>query len=369
MSISNELLYLVALSFVPGIGPSKAKNLLAYFGSAEAIFKEKKKSLLKVPDIGPISASAISSSDYLSLADEELRFCYKQNLRVLPIYSDVYPSNLKQCSDGPIVLFFRGELELNHKPIVALVGTRNATSYGKKCVDSLIEGLLEVDPIVVSGLAYGIDIYSHRLCLDRGLSTVACLAHGLDRIYPPTHVDTAKKMCENNGGLLTEFPTGTRPDRELFPSRNRIIAGMSDCTVVVETDKKGGSIITAHLASDYGREVFAFPGRIDDRHSLGCNELIKKNIAALIESPLDLLQFMQWSKKSGETKQSSLFEQLSDLENALYRHLRSQHRMSLDSISQWTRLNLSATNALLLEMEFKGAVRSLPGKLYETCGV
>ncbi len=369
MSDTNELLHLVALSFVPGIGPAKAKNLLAFFGSAEAIFNEKKKALLRVPEIGPVSATAISSGDYLSLADEELRFSYQKGLKVLPIYSEAYPSRLRQCSDGPIVLFYRGETDLNIRPAVAMVGTRSATSYGKKCVDLLIDGLAPLDPLIVSGLAYGIDIYSHKKSLENKLSTIACLAHGLDRVYPPTHAEIARRMCEEGGGLLTEFPQGTRPDRELFPSRNRIIAGMTDCTVVVETDRKGGSIITAHLASDYGREVCAFPGRIDDRHSWGCNELIKKNVAALIESADDLIQLMQWTPRSRDKKQPSLFEHLDETELKLYRHLRSQHRLSLDAISHWLGLNLSLSNALLLEMEFKGAVRSLPGKLYEACGI
>lgn len=359
----------MALTLIPGIGPSKAKNLIAYCGSAAAIFREKKSTLLKIPDIGPHTVHAIKNHDFSDQAKKEFDFAQRFGIDVLLYTSSLYPQRLKNCDDSPVYLFKKGSVDLNPKHSISVVGTRAATSYGKQMVQELLEGLQELEPLVVSGLAYGIDIAAHRNALKLSLPTVACLAHGLDRIYPPLHTSVAKEMLYR-GGLLTEFPSGTNPDRELFPARNRIIAGLGDCTIVVETDMSGGSIITAHIASSYGREVFAYPGRTLDKHSSGCNNLIRKNIAAIITSPSDLMEYMNWGENQNLSikqrgAQQELFISLSSEELKLAQMLEMRGRLSIDVLCFESGHNLSFTNQLLLEMEFKGAVRSLPGKMYE----
>jgi DNA processing protein len=366
---NEEAIFTMALTLIPGIGPSKAKNLIAYCGGAQAIFREKKSALLKIPDIGPHTVQAIKSNDFSDQAKKEFDFAQRFGIDVLLYTSTLYPQRLKSCDDSPVYLFKKGSVDLNPKHSISVVGTRAATSYGKQMVQELLEGLQELEPLVVSGLAYGVDIAAHRNALKLSLPTVACLAHGLDRIYPPLHTSVAKEML-NNGGLLTEFPSGTNPDRELFPARNRIIAGLGDCTIVVETDMSGGSIITAHIANSYGREVFAYPGRTLDKHSSGCNNLIRKNIAAIITSPADLMEYMNWGENQNLSKkqrgvQQQLFITLSAEELKLAHMLEKRGRLSIDVLCFESGHNLSFTNQLLLEMEFKGAVRSLPGKMYE----
>jgi len=366
---NEEAIFTMALTLIPGIGPSKAKNLIAYCGGAQAIFREKKTALLKIPDIGPHTVQAIKSNDFSDQAKKEFDFAQRFGIDVLLYTSSLYPQRLKGCDDSPVYLFKKGCVDLNPKYSISVVGTRAATSYGKQMVQELLEGLQELDPLVVSGLAYGIDIAAHRNALKLSLPTVACLAHGLDRIYPPLHTSVAKEML-TRGGLITEFPSGTNPDRELFPARNRIIAGLGDCTIVVETDMSGGSIITAHIANSYGREVFAYPGRTLDKHSSGCNNLIRKNIAAIITSPADLMEYMNWGENQNLAKkqrgvQQQLFIALSGQELRLAQMLESRGRLSIDVLCFESGHNLSFTNQLLLEMEFKGAVRSLPGKMYE----
>lgn len=365
----DEAICMMALTLIPGIGPSKAKNLIAFCGSARAIFHEKKSALMKIPDIGPFTVQAVKSHDFSDQARKEFEFAQRFGIDVLLYTSSLYPQRLKSCDDSPVYLFKKGQVDLNPTYSISVVGTRAATSYGKQMVQELLEGLHEIKPLVVSGLAYGIDIAAHRNALKLSLPTVACLAHGLDRIYPPLHTSVAKDML-TNGGLLTEFPSGTNPDRELFPARNRIIAGLGDCTIVVETDMSGGSIITAHIANSYGREVFAFPGRSIDKHSSGCNNLIRKNIAAIITSPDDLLEYMNWGEKQDDQKkkrghQPELFISLSAEEEKIGKIMQERGRISIDVLCLESGHNLSFTNQLLLEMEFKGAVRSLPGKMYE----
>lgn len=361
----TEILHTLALTYVEGVGPSKAKNLIAFCGSAEAIFKEKRAALLKIPDIGPVTASSLRSDFSLDRAKSELEFARRYDVKIILYHSSEYPERLKQCDDSPILLFSKGNFDLNPKFALSVVGTRSATSYGKQMCQELLNGLTHLNPLVVSGLAYGIDICAHRAALQLKMPTVACLAHGLDRIYPPLHTTAAKEMLYN-GGLLTEFPSGTNPDRELFPTRNRIIAGLSDCTVVVETDKSGGSIITANIANSYGREVFAFPGRASDQHSSGCNNLIRRNLAAILNGPEDLIEYMNWSLETKNSdSQLALFSDLSGDELALVELLRARGRLPMDRISNELNMGLSATSSLLLELEFKGVVRSLPGKIFE----
>ena len=364
--LDSETHAALALTFIPGIGPNKAKNLIAFCGSAESIFREKKSALLKIPDIGPHTAKALQSTEvYFQRADREMEFIKRFNIGVHFYYQDHYPQRLKQCDDSPVILFSKGSADLNAPRCISVVGTRSATSYGKQLVLELLKSLQPFQPLVVSGLAYGVDIHAHRACLQLGLPTVACLAHGLDRIYPPTHHETAKEMLEF-GGLLTEFPSMTNPDRELFPSRNRIIAGLSECTIVVETDSKGGSIITANLANSYGRDVFAYPGRVFDGHSKGCNDLIRSNTAAILTDPEEIIDCLSWSPEKRKTPaQMVWFSEFSTEEQIIVGLLREKRRLPLDKISHLSSLPLPRVSTLLLELEFKGVVKSLPGMMYD----
>lgn len=364
--LDSETHAALALTFIPGIGPNKAKNLIAFCGSAESIFREKKSALLKIPDIGPHTAKALQhTAPYFQRADQEMEFIKRFNIGVHFYYEEHYPQRLRQCDDSPVILFSKGNANLNAERCVSVVGTRSATTYGKQLVLELLKSLLPFQPLVVSGLAYGVDIHAHRACLQLGLPTVACLAHGLDRIYPPTHHETAKEMLEF-GGLLTEFPSMTNPDRELFPSRNRIIAGISECTIVVETDSKGGSIITANLANSYGRDVFAYPGRVFDRHSKGCNDLIRSNTAAILTDPEEIVDCLGWSPEKRKTPtQMVLFSEFSTEEQLVVGVLREKRRLPMDKISHLTALPLPRVSTLLLELEFRGVVKSLPGMMYD----
>ncbi|MEZ4798990.1 MAG: DNA-processing protein DprA [Flavobacteriales bacterium] len=362
----DEAQHTLALTLVPGIGPFKAKNLIAYCGSARAVFQTKAAKLISIPDIGPAAVKALKSAPQtLRQAEVEINFAKKFDIDILLHHVEGYPYRLKQCNDSPVILYWKGKGPIESERVISIVGTRSATSYGKQFISELLEFVKPYNPIVVSGLAYGVDICAHRVSLEKGLPTIACLAHGLDRVYPPMHTSVARSMIEA-GGLLTEFPSGTNPDRELFPARNRIIAGLSDCTIVVETDSKGGSIITAYLAHSYSREVFAVPGRINDRHSSGCNMLIRKNVAALLTSGADLVDYLGWDEKSvKKTKQLVLFQDLSEDRKLVVQLLLQNRRLPVDRISREINTNLSAVNELLLNMEFDGIIKSLPGKLYE----
>lgn len=361
----NDLLYQIALTLIPGIGPVKSRILISHCGSAENIFSEKKQHLMKIPEIGLHSAGLFQNKEAFQRAETELKFIEKNDVQTFFITEKKYPERLKQCDDSPILLYGRGRIDLNKKIVVSIVGTRNATTYGKSVCQQLITGIAHLNPLVISGLAYGIDICAHRNALSSKLSTVACVAHGLEKIYPPMHTSVAIDML-NHGGLLTEFPSYTRMTPELFPTRNRVIAGLSDCTVVVETDTKGGSIITAHLANSYARDVFAIPGRTGDRHSSGCNQLIRKNIAAILNSPEELIEYMGWNDQDKpKSKQLPLFTELTADENAVVSILHQEGKTDIDILSHTSGLQFTKLSNLLLELEFKGVVKSLPGKLYE----
>lgn len=361
----SSLLYQIALTLLPGIGPVKAKTLVAYCGNAENIFREKRSNLVRIPELGKTALAVLQSSSALKQAESELKFISDHH--VIPIFftDEKYPDRLKLCEDSPVLIYTKGKMSLCQDRILSVVGTRSATSYGKGFCQELMEGIAHLKPLVVSGLAYGIDICAHRNAIAKGLQTVACVAHGLDKIYPALHTTVALEMM-NNGGLVSEFVSNTRMTPDLFPMRNRIIAGMADCTIVVETDMKGGSIITAHLASSYGREVFALPGRHHDKHSLGCNSLIKKNIAAIITSPQDLIDYMNWDvPNKAVNRQLPLFTDLTEGESAVIKLLTTNGKTTIDHLSQSTGFVFSKLSTLLLELEFKGIVKPLPGKLFE----
>jgi DNA processing protein len=359
----NERVFQIALAMANGVGPVKARALLARFGTAENIFRAGKE-ITRVHDIGPATTDALRDKALLRRAEEELLFSENNSVSLIFISDPQYPERLRQCADAPVLLYSRGLANLNAPKVISIVGTRAATAYGKHFCEQLIAAVAAHSPVVVSGLAYGIDICAHRACIKHGVSTVGCLAHGHDRIYPSLHASVANQMMQS-GALITEFPSGTRPDRELFPMRNRIIAGVSDCTVVIETDDRGGSMITAHLAHGYGREVFALPGRYDDAHSTGCNLLIRKNIAAILATPRDLAEYLGWDNVHARTAiQPSLFDALTAEEEVFMKALSAEEPAHLDDIVSRSQYPAGRVAELLLDLEFRGVLRSLPGKRY-----
>jgi DNA processing protein len=358
----ESLLYQIALTLANGIGPVRARALITAFGTAEAVFQAKTADHIRVSDIGPHAAAILRNDKLLQKAEAELRFVYDHSIQPIFFTDHAYPERLRQCPDSPILLFTQGKMDLNASRIISVVGTRTATSYGKQFCEKLMHALRPHSPLVISGLAYGIDICAHRAAMSAGLPTAACLAHGLDRIYPSLHSSVAREMTAN-GGLITEFPSGTKPDRELFPMRNRIIAGIADCTVVIETDQSGGSMITAYLANGYGREVFALPGRYNDPHSAGCNLLIKRNVAAALTSPEDLADYLNWTSPPA-AKQLSLFSNLSENERPVVNLIREKLKIGVDQIALHTGRPVESISSLLLDLEFRGVIQSLPGKIY-----
>ncbi len=359
------LLHQLALTFVPGIGDVLAKNLISYCGSAEEIFKTSKHKLLQIPGIGPKMATAITNPICFIQAENEIKFIEKNKIQAVFYTDSAYPKRLKNCIDAPIMLFYQGNADLNKQRIISIVGTRNATIYGRQLCEELIAHLKNYDVTVVSGLAYGIDICAHKACVKHQLSTIGILGHGLDRLYPAQHRSVAEKMFEK-GGLLTEFPSQTNPDRENFPKRNRIIAGMTDATIVVEASIKGGALITAEIANSYNRDVFTFPGRIGDEFSEGCNFLVRFNKAGLLTSYADLVEQLGWlDQKLPIKKQQLLFPlDLTADEKQIFEMLKLSGQLGIDDLSIKTNLPVSILAMNLLNLEMQGLVRSLPGKSY-----
>ena len=364
--MNEDLKFKIAITLIPGVGPVLARNLISYCGGIEAVFREKESRLVKIPEIGPITAHAIAHHDVFERAEAECLFIEQNEIAAYFYLDNDYPQRLKNCSDAPLLLYFKGKADLNKERIVAIVGTRNATDYGKTVTENLVQELSQHDVLIISGLAYGIDIYAHKACVLNNICNIGVLAHGLDRIYPGNHKGTTKKMV-TNGGLLTEFPSQTNPDRENFPSRNRIVAGMSDAIIVVESAEKGGSLITADIANSYNRDVFAVPGNINQQYSRGCNELIRDNKAALINSANDLLKMMSWdtSEKNTTKKQRELFIEFTGEEKLLVDVLSDNPSIDIDTIATTTKIPLGKASALLLRLELNGIVKSLPGKQYQ----
>lgn len=363
--MNEDLKYKIALTLIPDIGHVLAKRLLSYCGSAEAVFKEKRPSLEKIPGIGSFSAKAVLGHDVFERAEEEIKFIEKSDIQPIFYLDPNYPKRLTHCEDSPILLYFKGKANLNSEKTISIVGTREATDYGKELCEKLVADLAAHNIMVVSGLAYGIDICAHKAAIDNNLSTICVLAHGLDKIYPGVHASTAQKMLEN-GGWLTDFPSKTIPDRENFPSRNRIVAGISDATIVIESKVGGGSLITADIANSYSRDVFAFPGKIGDECSVGCNNLIKQNKAALIQSAADVIYIMGWeqTKNVKAPQQKQLFVELKPEEEIVVNVLKEKDSINIDDLCLVCKLPMSKVSSLLLTLEFSGIVRSLPGKMY-----
>lgn len=361
----DDLIYKIALTLIPGVGSVNGKSLVAYCGGVKAVFMEKKRALLKIPGIGEQTVSAISNHNVFARAEEEMIFIEKNEISPLFYLDKEYPYRLKQCHDSPILLYYKGNVDLNAAKVVAIVGTRKATEYGRDMCRKLVEGLVDHNVMIISGLAYGIDTWAHRAAMESKLETVGVLGHGLDRIYPYANRALAEKMCEN-GGLLCEYLSNTIPDRENFPMRNRIIAGMSDAVVVVEAGETGGALITADIANSYNRDVFAVPGRVGDTHSAGCNKLIKINKAALIQSARDISYLLGWdeAKKEKKTVQTQLFFNLTPEEELVVAALREKGDLEIDALLLETDLLPAKAAAILLNMEFAGIIRCLPGKVY-----
>lgn len=366
MFMNNNLLYKVALSMVPGIGDSLARNLVAYVGSVEGVFKEPASRLKKIPGIGDVYADRIKNNEILATATAEIEFSQKHGIDIYFYLDENYPARFKHCPDAPVVFYRKGNADLDSPRAISIVGTRNATEYGRQVTDDFIRNLAAKHPqlLIVSGLAYGIDIQAHKSALKYNLPTVGVLGHGLDKLYPSAHLKTARLMVEN-GALVSDFPSKSKIDPANFIKRNRMIAGLADATIVVESGEKGGALITADIAMSYHRDVFAFPGRTTDQFSKGCNRLIKTNAAALIENAADFEYLMGWEPTSRKTpRQSQLFVELTDEEKVVVEVLRKEEKMFIDTICHEAKIAMNRTSALLLNLEFKGVVDALPGKMY-----
>lgn len=362
MSVQHQ----IALTFVKNIGHALGKVLVSYLGSAEAVFTAPKHKLLAVPGIAEKTVNSFNFNEALQKAAEELKFVEKNGIDIIFYTDSRYPKRLKNCYDSPILLYSKGTADLNARKIISVVGTRNATDYGRQLCEQLIEELQQYDVLIISGLAHGIDVIAHRECLKHNVTTVGVLGHGLDRIYPSQNKATADKMLLN-GGLLTEYPSNTIPGRENFPERNRIVAGMADATIVIEASIKGGALITAEIANSYNRDVFAFPGRVGDSYSEGCNFLIRNNKAALLTCVADLAYSMGWEKTDDvkPVEQFMLPLDLSADERAIF-DIIHQHNapLAIDDLTIKTNMPMSQLAMNLLNMEMQGFIRSLPGKMY-----
>lgn len=363
----EELFHLLALQQVDGIGDISAKKLISQCGNATNVFKENKQSLLKISGVGRPTIEKLNDTEIFKRTEIELGFIEKNAIDIVTFYDAGYPQRLKHCYDAPLVLFSKGNINLSQQKVLSIVGTRQMTGYGKKVLEDLFESLQPFNPIIVSGLAYGVDIYAHQLAIKHNFQTLAVLAHGLDRVYPAVHKKEALKMQEN-GGLLTEFWSETRPDRENFVKRNRIVAGLSQATILIESAVKGGSLITADIANSYNRDVFAVPGRISDEFSIGCNNLIKTNRASVLTSSKDLIYILNWEKET-ELKQKAiqkqLFVELNDHEKTIYNYLLKEGKQQLDVIALHCNFPIHKTASVLLNLELKSLTRPLPGKIFE----
>ena len=358
----------IALGLIPRIGDINARKLVSHFGSVEAVFQESYRNLIKIPGIGTGMASCIADRSYLDIAERESEYLTRNKIRTYFYLDNDYPFRLRQCDDSPVVFFFMGNCDLDSARILSVVGTRNATHRGKEICDKILGDLSEGNPglIIVSGLAYGIDVAAHKAALSNNLQTIGVLGHGFKTIYPSVHTSIAKSMI-TKGGLLTDFLSDALPERNNFLKRNRIIAGLSDATLVVESGIKGGALITADIANSYNRDVLAVPGRPDDQWSAGCNSLIRNNKAALVECSDDIEYFLNWkSEKSRAPVQRTLFSELDENEKMIYEHLVKNGEMNIDTICRSAEIPVYKLSSLLLQMEFKALVKCYPGNLYRT---
>lgn len=363
--MDNNRLSLLALHFIDGIGDYLIKQVISYTGSAEQVFKTPKGKLMQIPGIGEVTAKAILNGKPFEQAERELLKAEKESVEVVFYMDSKYPARLKNIPDAPSILYLKGNLDFENPKSVAIVGTRQATSYGKEQVEEIIKGLAAHNALIVSGLAYGIDIHAHKQSVKHELPTIGIMGSGMDVIYPSAHKETAKKMFER-GGLVTENHFGTKPDAHNFPQRNRIIAGLCDALIVVEAAEKGGALITAEIANSYNKDVFAFPGSVGDTYSAGCNNLIKSNRAHLLTSVKDLEYIMNWDAAKPQMKKAavSLAEYDENEQTVLKIMIDKKANVLIDELSWKANLPVSQLAGVLLGLEFKGVVKSMPGKQY-----
>jgi len=361
----EELLHLLALQKVDGVGDVIAKKLLNFFENSTAIFKAKSSQLASIDGVGSVLLKNLKSKTIFESAEKELKYIRENQINTLYFKDANYPEKLKHCLDGPVLMFASGNIDFNNKKIISIVGTRQITSYGTEFCKKLVEDLAPLDPIIVSGFAYGVDIVAHQAAMEHNLQTIGVVAHGLNQIYPKQHSKYVAKM-EKNGGFLTEFWSNSNPEKENFVKRNRIVAGISEATIVIESASKGGSLITATMASDYNRDVFAVPGRITDKFSQGCNNLIKTQRANLINSAADLVYILNWDVETkSKSVQKQLFVNLDTDEQKIYDFLLKNGKEILDIIAIECEFPIYKISGVLLNMELKGVIRPLPGKLFE----
>lgn len=359
MKYSNRL-YQIALTQLFGFGPKKTKQLLHAVTSITEIFETSLTELSVLTGFSVEILTKMNRTAALCIAEDILNQLVKNNIGIIFYTDEQYPRRLKQCEDSPLVLYTKGSLELNDAKFVAVVGTRDASEYGKRICNELISQFKGENLVVVSGMAYGIDIYVHQLCIQNEVPTIGVMAHGLDIVYPSLHRGVAKKML-NDGGLISEYPPGTNPDKEHFPMRNRIVAGLCDATIVVESKAKGGSLITASLANDYNRDVFAFPGNVFEPNSEGCNNLIAENQAHLITCGKDFIDKMGWNLSVKHAVQKPLFPSLTDEELSIVTRLQKKGIMNIDVLSTELKIPSSKLSVLLFQLEMNGVVATVPG--------
>ncbi|MEX0987928.1 MAG: DNA-processing protein DprA [Bacteroidales bacterium] len=367
---NDPRLYQMALTLIPKIGAITARKLIAYVGSPEGVFSERPASLRKIPGIGEYLAGQVTTKNYIAEAEAELENMQKFKIASVYYRDAGYPWRLKNCDDGPLLLFYRGIPDFNRVKFLSVVGTRNATSYGREVCGNIIAELAAKYPelVIVSGLAYGIDISAHRMALEYGLDTFAVLAHGLNTIYPASHTDAAIRIM-NQGALLSDFHSTVKPERNNFLRRNRIIAGLSEATVVIESGNKGGALITAEIASSYNREVFAVPGRTTDTNSTGCNRLIQDNVAALVEKGSDIEKLLGWETSAEPVEpQNIITTPLSKEETLILNALSEDPGLGQEILGLRTGIPLPKLAGTLLLMELRNWIVVMPGNLYR-CAV
>ena len=362
----KEILAVLRLQKTKSVGDILSKKLIATVGSAQQIFEEKKSILQKVHGIGSFAIENLLDERNQELAEKELDYINKNKIDYSYFLEDEYPENLKHCIDGPIMFFKDGNINFSNEKMISIVGTRNMTNYGRDFCEQLIEELTVYNPIIVSGFAYGVDICAHKAAIRNNLQTIGVLAHGFEEIYPKSHKKYIHKV-NDNGGFITEFFHNDAPMRENFLKRNRIVAGLSKATVIIESAQKGGSLVTADIANSYDKDVFAVPGKVNDLMSKGCNNLIQQNKAFLLQSANDIIRMLNWDidEKPKKQIQKQLFVELTSEEQKIYNHLQSKGQEMLDMIALETQIPVFQLAPILLQMELKGLVKPLPGKMFE----
>ncbi len=364
----QEVFYRMALSLVEGIGPRISRTLIAHLGSASQVFRTPLRELMRIPDMGSIRAERVKRFKEFKKAEDEIEFALKNDVSLHTFTDSSYPSRLRECVDGPLVLFTKGEGAIDHERTVAIVGTRYASDYGIRVTEEMVSGLSELNVVTISGLAYGIDICAHRNSLNCNIPTFCVFAHGMDKVYPSQHRRIADQMLET-GGWITENFSGTMPDRDNFPKRNRIIAGLSDLVIVVEAARKGGALITARFANEYNRDVMAVPGNIRSTFSEGCNLLIKSHLASLFSEISDISYIMGWEKEGSGSKITGIQKQLfiadDDPQRVVYEILQNAgDKVELHTLLKTAGMPAERVLPILLQLQLKGVIRELPGKQY-----